>query len=108
MFSDSEDTCFYCDYVDDDAFGTFSLPDGIARLANRGISGISDNSTRDDVIALLGVPEEFGGGVKGSTGFAFPWIKYHLAECQLRFEFSKNGGRIRNVMFLPKDWKPGT
>lgn len=106
-FTDPNGTCFYCDYIDDDRYGSFSLQDAIPRLAAIGIEAMTAQSSRDNVISLLGPPEETGGGLKGPVGFVSPWIRYQRDDCQLCFEFSRNGGRIRSVSFLPPDRQPG-
>lgn len=106
MFSNPDELCFYCDYIEDDHFGNFSIRDALPRLTAQGIEGITDQSSRDDVISVLGPPDEAGGGVKGYAGVIFPWIKYHRDTCQIHFGFSKSGGRVKTVNFLPRDWKP--
>jgi hypothetical protein len=35
-----------------------------------------------------------------------PWIKYHRPECQLQFEFGRDGV-IDAVAFMPAGWRPG-
>lgn len=107
LFADSEEACFYCDYVDDDRYGNFSVQDAIPRLRAEGIDGLTEHSSRDDIIAILGPPDESGGGVEGHPGFIYPWIKYLREACQIHFGLSKNGGRLKNVNILPKDWKAG-
>lgn len=107
LFTDSDETCFYCDYVDDDQYGNFSAHEGIRRLQLQGIHGLTEQSSKDDIITILGPPDESGGGVKGYAGFIYPWIKYHRDDCQIHFGLSKNAGSVKSVSFLPKDWKPG-
>jgi hypothetical protein len=95
-----------CDYVRDPDFGTFRFPEALEKLKQRGVCGISENSTRDDVIAVLGPPDKTGGDVTVSSLYIGPWITYHRDDCQLHFAFGKDGS-IENVTVLTKDWKPG-
>ncbi len=105
--SDPESLCD-CDYVNDPYYGNVQLSDTVEALNRLGISGISESSTRDDVLGLLGEPHESGGGEKNpQLGYIWPWIKYNKTECQLRFEFRKSG-KLRMVSILDPDWKPGT
>ena len=71
------------------------------------IVDISESSTRDDVIAILGKPTEAGGNVKLPTiGYVSPWIKYQRDDCQIRFEFGRNG-KLTMVSLLEPNWQPG-
>lgn len=107
-FREADESCFYCDYVDDPNYGTFHFPAAATKLAEHGIAGLTEHTTRDDVIAALGPPDDSGGGLKQPPfRYVWPWIKYLRADCQLRFEFSKDRLRIRNVTILEKDWEPG-
>lgn len=107
-FRESDHHCFYCDYIDDPNYGTFVFPESESKLAQRGVVGLSETSTRDDVVAALGPPEESGGGIEPPPhGYIWPWIKYRRADCQLRFEFNKDLKRIRNIAVMQKDWEPG-
>jgi len=107
-FREADEHCFYCDYVDDPTYGTFGFPDAEGKLAHRGVVGLSEHSTRDDVIAALGPPGASGGGVKHpAIGYIWPWINYCRADCQLRFVFEKKGKRIMNISIMDKDWEPG-
>jgi hypothetical protein len=107
-FSEADGHCFFCDYVDDPSYGNFAFPEAETRLAQRGVVGLSETSTRDDVIAVLGPPDESGGGMKHPRGgYTWPWIKYRRPDCHLRFEFNKTGVRIRSITIMEKDWEPG-
>jgi hypothetical protein len=107
-FREANDHCFYCDYADDPNFGNFTFPAAETKLAERGVVGLSENSTKENVVAILGAPDESGGGTKQPPrGYIWPWIKYSRPDCQLRFEFNKDNTRLRNVTFLEKDWEPG-
>jgi hypothetical protein len=107
-FREADDHCFFCDYADDPSYGTFVFPEAESKLAQRGIAGLSENSAREDVTTALGPPDESGGGSKQPPlGYIWPWIKYRREDCQLRFEFTKDNKRIRNVAVMEKDWEPG-
>jgi hypothetical protein len=107
-FREADDHCFYCDYADDPNYGTFVFPEAEVKLAQRGMSGVSESSSRDSVIAILGPPDASGGDIKHpSLGYIWPWVSYRRADCRLRFEFDKEGNRIRNVTVMEKDWEPG-
>jgi hypothetical protein len=104
--TDREDLCD-CDYVEDLYSGNVKFPEATEALRRIGVSGVTPESTREEVIGLLGEPTFSGGGQKDPTfGFIWPWIKYHRFDCQLRFEFGKGGG-IRLVSILEPDWEPG-
>jgi len=107
-FREPDEKCFYCDYVDDPNYGTFVFPEATARLVGRGIAALSERSTRDEVITVLGPPDGRGGGVKHPVlGYVEPWVNYRRADCQLRFAFNKTGKRIKSITIMEKDWKPG-
>jgi hypothetical protein len=107
-FREPDDHCFYCDYADDPNYGTFAFPEAASKLAERGAVGLSESSTKENVVAVLGAPDETGGGAKHQgLGFVWPWIKYRRPDCQLRFEFNKGGTQIRSVTIMEKDWEPG-
>ena len=96
-----------CDYVDDPYSGNIEFPAAEEALRRLGVAGISAQSTRENVVEVLGEPTFMGGGLKDSTfGYISPWIKYHREDCQLRFEFGKDG-RIRLVSILEPNWEPG-
>ena len=108
-FREAEERCVYCDYADDPNYGHFMFPEAGTRLAQRGVVGLFETSTRDDVIAALGPPDGSGGGVKHPPlGYIWPWIIYRRPDCQLRFEFNKTGVRIRSITIMEKDWQLGT
>ncbi len=107
-FCEAGEHCFFCDYADDPAYGTFAFPEALARLTERGVTGLSAESTRDDVAAALGPPDAAGGGTTHPPlGYVWPWIVYQRPDCQLRFEFSRSDRRVRSVTVMEKDWKPG-
>jgi len=107
-FREVGEHCFHCDYADDPNYGAFVFPEAEARLVQRGVAGVSEASSRDSVIAILGPPDASGGGIKHPPlGYIWPWISYRRVDCQLRFEFSKGGHRIRSVTVMEKDWEPG-
>jgi hypothetical protein len=106
-FRETDEHCFDCDYFDDPDFGTFDFPLAMERLIQRGISSISQTSTLDDVLEVLGQPDEAGGNVPSSIGYIWPWIRYRGNDCQIRFEFDKEMSSIRNISVIEKDWKPG-
>lgn len=107
-FRDPDVHCFHCDYADDPHYGTFAFPEAAAKLAERGAPGLSESSTKEDVIGVLGAPDESGGGTKHPPlGYIWPWIRYRRPDCQLRFEFNKNSTRLRNLTIMEKDWEPG-
>ena len=107
-FREPDDHCFYCDYANDPNYGTFLFPEAESKLVQRDVSGLSEDSSRENVVAVLGPPDASGGGMEyPPLGYIGPWVSYRLADCQLRFEFDKEGKRIRNVTATEKDWEPG-
>lgn len=107
-FREADDWCFDCDYAADPNFGTFGFPEAEQRLRERGVSSLSATSSREDVIARLGPPDDQGGGVNDPPfGFIWPWIRYRRPDCQIRFEFNRASTRIRNITILERDWEPG-
>ncbi len=107
-FREPDDHCFYCDYADDPNYGTFTFPEAALKLTDRGVAGLSENSTKEDVVGVLGAPDESGGGLKQPRlGYIWPWIRYRRSDCQLRFEFNKNSTRLRSITILEQDWEPG-
>jgi hypothetical protein len=106
-FREPNQSCFYCDFCDDPNFGTFEFPAAISKLQERGVTSLSERSTRADVQAALGTPEKTGGGIRDpSFGFIRPWIIYRRSDCQLRFEFD-NKDRVLTVTIMERDWEPG-
>jgi len=105
-FREANAHCFKCDYFDDANFGTFEFPTAGEKLLQRNVAGISERSTWNDVLAILGPPQKEGGGVQSSLGYIWPWIVYHREDCQIRFEFGKNG-LVKNITVMEKDWEPG-
>jgi len=75
-------------------------------LRRWGVAGISEKSSKDDVLAALGPPGKSGGDIKTDLGYVGPWIKYRRDDCQMHFEFGKNQ-RLRKVSVMEKDWEPG-
>lgn len=107
-FREADGRCSYCDYAEDPNYGTFVFPEAEARLAERGVTRVSEDSSRDNVVAILGPPDASGGNIRHpSLGYIWPWINYRRADCQLRFEFDNEGKRVRNVTVMEKDWAPG-
>jgi hypothetical protein len=105
--SSSEVPCA-CDWVEDPDFGNIKFPQAAATLERLGVDGIDSQSTKDDVLAQLGEPDEAGGGsgvAVGSIRIA-PWVKYIRSDCQLRFEFGRSG-RLVLISVLEPDWEPG-
>lgn len=96
-----------CDYVEDPYWGNIQ-PENIDEALRRiGLSIVTRNSTRTEIAAMLGEPDELGGGRKEPTmGYIYPWIKYLRDDCQLRFEFAK-GEALRMVSIMDRDWRPG-
>jgi hypothetical protein len=96
-----------CDYVEDPDFGTFEFPLAIEKLVQRGDVGLRETSTKEDVVAILGTPDQVGGGtVHEKFGYIEPWIKYRRSDCQLHFTFDQSG-ELRNVTVHDRDWEPG-
>ena len=107
-FREADDHCFYCDYTDDQNYGTFDFPEAERRLLDRGITDISESSSRAAVIAALGSPDAIGGGTNSPpSGYIWPWITYRRPDCQLRFEFDRVAERVRGVTIVEWDWQPG-
>lgn len=105
-FRDPEAHCPACDYVADPDYAHLSLADARPRLEAIGVC-LAPDAHRDEVVAILGPPDETGGGEKHpGLGFLRPWIKYNRNDAQLRFEFGR-GNKVTAVPFLPRDWKPG-
>ena len=106
-FREPDTHCFFCDYIDDPRYGTFSFPRALQVLRDRGISSLSEASTRRDLVATFGSPERSGGGTIHETlGFIRPWVTYRRDDCQLRFDFDA-GDCIQTVTILERDWEPG-
>lgn len=106
-FREADEHCSQCDYVEDPELGSFTFPHAIERLLHRGVVGITKESSRSDVMKLLGTPESSGGDlVHPPLGYIWPWIRYRRDDCLIHFEFDKKE-RIRKVTIMEKDWKPG-
>jgi hypothetical protein len=88
-------------------FGNYEFPRVAKILRELGIKNITANSTKKEVIQLLGKPDKTGGGNKLSVlGYVDPWIKYNRPDCQLRFAFDKDKA-VKLVTLLEPDWEPG-
>jgi hypothetical protein len=105
-FREAEGFCDHCDKASNPDYARLSIEEALPRLEAIGIRGLSATSTQQDVITLLGQPNKSGGGLDSVIGFIRPWVKYHLPERQVRFEFGDQG-QIVGVTLLPKDWQPG-
>lgn len=93
--------------VDPWLLNNLDLAAGLAKLESIGVKGLSANSSRTDVVALLGTPGAEGGGDLLSDGHRVePWIKYWLPQCQAHFAFFRSG-KLRRITFMPRDWQPG-
>jgi hypothetical protein len=89
-------------------FGIYGFPVAAEVLREIGVENITVASTREQVIQLLGNPDESGGDNKVPVlGYIDPWIKYKRPDCQLRFAFEKGKG-VKQVTLLEPDWEPGT
>lgn len=106
MFNVADEYCG-CDYVPDPDFNTFVFPIAAEKMSQRGITGINENSTKNDIISLLGNPDKQGGGKKESFGYIEPWITYIRPDCHLRFGFHKSG-KIKDFTVLKPDWDKGS
>jgi hypothetical protein len=96
-----------CDYVPDPEYARLSIEVALPRLETMGITGLTNEANRATIQAVLGDPQESGGGASHEMyGYIRPWIKYHRSDCQLRFEFCEQG-LVEAVDFMPADWKPG-
>ena len=104
-FREADEHCFYCDYTEGPDFRQFDFPEASERLKQRSLDGISESSTRDDVVARLGPPDNAGGNLMSPLGYVYPWITYRREDCQIRFEFGNNQ-RIRNVTIMERKWEP--
>lgn len=91
-----------CDYENDPFTGHIALADTAEALRRRGITGISDISTKADVIAVLGQPDASRDAERNTPA----WIKYHRADCQLHFQFERSG-KLKMLTVMEADWKPG-
>ncbi len=99
--------CSHCDYVPDDAFAELPPAEAGPRLAALGMEGVHEASSRAEIIGLFGDPQDSGGDQTVECGlYVWPWIKYVRADCQVRFEFNKQGA-LREVFIMPADWQPG-
>ncbi len=93
--------------VDPWSLNNLDLPQGLAKLESLGVTGLSEQSTRADVIASLGEPGAKGGDEQLPDGRRIvPWIKYWLPQCQAHFVFFRSG-KLRRISFMPRDWQPG-
>lgn len=71
--------------------GWVKFPRAKNALEKVGIIGITDKSTSDEVISLLGEPIRRGDGKEiPLLGDRNPWVKYLLTDCQLLFEFNQD------------------
>jgi hypothetical protein len=87
--------------------GNLDLPDALKKLEAVGITGLSQTSSRADVIRIMGAPDEERGERRGhGERLAKPWIKYRLPECQVHFTFF-GSRKLSRIAFLPRDWQPG-
>ena len=100
-------------YDDDDVDGDapthpwdlsgLTLPEGLAKLESVGVHGISEHSSRDDVIAALGPPAARGGDAPArGRRHPEPWVKYRMPECRVHFSFFRSG-KLRRITFMPRD-----
>jgi hypothetical protein len=93
--------------VDPWSLNNLDLPQGLAKLESIGIKGLSEQSSRADVVGLLGEPGAQGGDDRLPDGRPIePWVKYWLPECQAHFAFFRSG-KLRRISFMPRDWQPG-
>jgi hypothetical protein len=93
--------------VDPWSLSNLDLPEALAKLESIGVKGLSQQSSRADIIALLGDPGAQGGETPSSgERHAEPWIKYWMPQCQVHFAFFRSG-KLRRVSFMPRDWQPG-
>jgi hypothetical protein len=92
--------------VDPWSLNNLDLSQGLAKLESIGVKGLSETSSRADVIALLGEPGAQGGDERLPDGRPIePWIKYWLPQCQAHFAFFRSG-KLRRVSFMPRNWQP--
>jgi hypothetical protein len=70
-------------------------------FANSGLTEITDASTKEEILRILGPPDDSGGGQRFKSGVVPLWIRYNHAESVIRFEL--DGGRIKNVIFMPPE-----
>jgi hypothetical protein len=82
------------------------LPNALAKLESIGVKGLSQESTRAEIVTLLGDPGAQGGEVPlPGRRHPDPWIKYWMPECQVHFAFFRSG-KLRRISFMPRDWQP--
>jgi hypothetical protein len=83
------------------------LLQGLQKLESIGVTGLSESSSRADIVALLGEPGAQGGNEPApGRRHPEPWTKYWLPQCQAHFAFFRSG-KLRRVSFMPRDWQPG-
>jgi hypothetical protein len=93
--------------VDPWLLSNLDLPQGLATLESIGVIGLSESSSRADVVALLGEPRAQGGDEpRPGRRHPEPWIKYWLPQCQAHFSFFRSG-KLRRISIMPCDWQPG-
>ncbi len=90
---------FSCEFIREYPPEHFGLLDAMPRLHDVGVTGIHASSARADVVAALGQPEEEGGNTNVHGCFIYPWLKYRLPACTIRFEFD-SADRINVVSFF--------
>lgn len=93
----------------DMAYGvTRCLPLAVAVqvLRNSGIGLLDATSRKQDIIRVLGMPTESGGGHHLSYGHIPDWIKYERSGCVIRFSF--DGDSVEDVMFMQPTKTPST
>jgi hypothetical protein len=89
------------------SLGNLDLSQALKKLDSIGVKGLSQNSSRADVIALLGKPGAQGGDEPSPRRrYAEPWVKYWLPQCQVHFVFFRSG-KLRRISIMPVDWRPG-
>jgi hypothetical protein len=106
-FREEDQLCFDRHYVPDPEYAHLAMGKALPRLEAMGIMGLTATASRNDVLAALGPPQESGGGARDPfLGYIKPWVKYHRADSQVRFEFGRRG-QVTAVTFMPAGWRPG-
>lgn len=70
-------------------------------FANSGIPQITAKSTRQEILEILGPPDDARGGPHSKFGNIPDWFRYNRTDCVIRFQC--DGSRITSVMFLRRD-----
>ena len=67
-----------------------------------GVTGLTPDATRDDILRVFGQPTATGGGIDHAFGPIPDWIRYDSPAFEVRYSFAPDG-RVADVFFLKAD-----